>query len=159
MNKALRNPLTYLLFGLPALLLFLAFFIYPVFTAVYNSLTSWNGISQDKAWIGLGNYTTALDDAAFWQSVKNNGYFILFSCLIQVPVIIIFSLLIAQVKRLKGLYKTAVFLPSIMSTAVIGILWGFIYHPDFGLMNEMLDCSASNPSIGCRTASGRCWRF
>lgn len=145
MNKALRNPLTYLLFVLPALLLFLAFFIYPIFTAVYNSLTSWNGISQEKAFIGIGNYTTALDDAAFWQSVKNNGYFILFSCFIQVPVIVIFSLLIAQVKKLKSLYKTAVFLPSIMSTAVIGILWGFIYNPDFGLMNEALGLLGIEP--------------
>ncbi|WP_128659302.1 carbohydrate ABC transporter permease [Paenibacillus sp. 598K] len=145
MNKALRRPLTYFLFVMPGLLLFIAFFIYPVLTAVINSFTSWNGISPTKAYIGLDNYTRAIDDAAFWRSVKNNSYFILFSCFVQVPVIILFSLLIAQVKRLKGLYKTAVFLPSIMSTAVIGILWGFIYHPDFGLMNEALGLLGIEP--------------
>lgn len=145
MNKALRNPLIYVLFVLPALILFLAFFIYPVFTAINNSFTSWNGISKNVTYIGFDNYATAFKDEAFWKSVKNNVYFILFSCLIQVPLIVIFSLLIANVKRLKGLYKTAVFMPSIMSTAVIGILWGFIYNPDFGLANQLLGVFGISP--------------
>lgn len=145
MNKALRNPLIYILFVLPALILFLAFFIYPVFTAINNSFTSWNGISKNVTYIGFDNYATAFKDEAFWKSVKNNVYFILFSCLIQVPLIVIFSLLIANVKRLKGLYKTAVFMPSIMSTAVIGILWGFIYNPDFGLANQLLGVFGISP--------------
>ncbi|WP_435925085.1 carbohydrate ABC transporter permease [Paenibacillus sp. DYY-L-2] len=145
MNKALRNPLIYILFVLPALILFLAFFIYPVFTAINNSFTSWNGISKNVTYIGFDNYATAFKDEAFWRSVKNNVYFILFSCLIQVPLIVIFSLLIANVKRLKGLYKTAVFMPSIMSTAVIGILWGFIYNPDFGLANQLLGVFGISP--------------
>lgn len=145
MNKALRNPLIYVLFILPAFILFLAFFIYPVFTAVNNSFTSWNGISKTVHYIGFDNYVQAFNDLAFWKSVRNNVYFILFSCFIQVPLIIIFSLLIANVKRFKGLYKTAVFMPSIMSTAVIGILWGFIYNPDFGLANEVLGLFGVSP--------------
>lgn len=145
MNKALRNPLIYWLFVLPAFVLFLAFFAYPVFTAINNSFTSWNGISKTMSYIGLDNYVSAFQDQAFWKSVRNNLYFILFSCLIQVPIIVIFSLLIANVKKLKGLYKTAVFMPSIMSTAVIGILWGFIYNPDFGLANKILDLFGISP--------------
>jgi len=145
MNKALRNPLIYVLFILPAFILFLAFFIYPVFTAINNSFTSWNGISKNVHYIGFDNYVQAFHDVAFWKSVRNNVYFILFSCLIQVPLIVIFSLLIANVKRFKGLYKTAVFMPSIMSTAVIGILWGFIYNPDFGLANEILGLFGVSP--------------
>ncbi|RCX23115.1 carbohydrate ABC transporter membrane protein 1 (CUT1 family) [Fontibacillus phaseoli] len=145
MNKALRNPLIYLIFVIPAFVLFLAFFIYPVFTAINNSFTSWNGISKNINYIGFDNYVTAFNDVAFWKSVRNNVYFILFSCLIQVPLIVIFSLLIANVKKLKGLYKTAVFMPSIMSTAVIGILWGFIYNPDFGLANEILGVFGVSP--------------
>ncbi|MDU4695229.1 MAG: sugar ABC transporter permease [Paenibacillus sp.] len=145
MNKALRSPLIYGLFVLPALILFVAFFIYPIFTAINNSFTSWNGISKHMNYIGLDNYLMAFEDQAFWKSVRNNVYFILFSCLIQVPLIVFFSLLIANVKKLKGLYKTAVFMPSIMSTAVIGILWGFIYNPDYGLMNELLGLFGISP--------------
>lgn len=145
MNKALRNPLIYILFVMPAFILFLAFFIYPIYTAFNNSFTSWNGISKDMNYIGLDNYVKAINDEAFWKSARNNVYFILFSCFIQVPIIVFFSLLIANVKKFKGLYKTAVFAPSIMSTAVIGILWGFIYNPDFGLMNQIIGLFGAEP--------------
>ncbi|MEF3354777.1 sugar ABC transporter permease [Paenibacillus sp. GYB006] len=145
MNKSLRNPLVYILFIFPALLLFFMFFIYPIFSSIYYSFTSWNGVSANPKFIGFSNYLKALGDERFWESAKNNGWFIVFSCFIQVPLIIFFSLLIANVKKLKGLYKTAVFLPSIMSTAVIGILWGFIYEPNIGLLNKLLGLFGIEP--------------
>ncbi|GGF92572.1 sugar ABC transporter permease [Paenibacillus albidus] len=145
MNKALRNPLVFTLFILPALILFVMFFIYPIFSSVYYSLTSWNGVSETVKYTGLSNYMKAFGDERFWISVKNNGWFILFSVCVQVPLIVFFSLLIANVKKLKGLYKTAVFMPSIMSTAVIGILWGFIYEPNIGLFNKLLEVVGIDP--------------
>ncbi|MGG4552978.1 carbohydrate ABC transporter permease [Paenibacillus humicus] len=138
MNKAMRNPLMYALFLIPTFVGIVLFFIYPVINAAFYSFTDWNGIAKTYNFTGLANYTKSMSQNAFWVSVKNNGFFILFSVFIQVPLIILFSLLIANVKKLKGLYKTAVFMPSVMSTAVIGILWGFIYEPDIGLFNNVL---------------------
>ncbi|WP_433946319.1 carbohydrate ABC transporter permease [Paenibacillus sp. SN-8-1] len=140
MNKAMKNPTVFILFVLPAVVLFLMFFLYPILSSIYFSFTSWNGVAKLSKikYIGFDNFIKALGQDRFWVAVKNNVYFILFSVFLQVPVIVIFSLLIAQVKKLKGLYKTVVFLPSIMSTAVIGILWGFIYEPDIGLLNKLL---------------------
>jgi raffinose/stachyose/melibiose transport system permease protein len=137
MNKTLRNPWTYVWFMLPVLLLYIMFFIYPMFSAFAKGFTKWNGLSAAQ-YNGLANFKHAFADDKFWSSVKNNGYFILFSVFVQVPVIVFFSLLISNVKKLRGLYKTAVFIPSIMSTAVIGILWSFIYEPDIGLFNLIL---------------------
>ncbi|CAH1194777.1 Melibiose/raffinose/stachyose import permease protein MelD [Paenibacillus auburnensis] len=145
MNKALKNPLIFILFVIPALTLFFVFFIYPIFSSIYYSFTSWNGVSDTVKYTGLTNFKKALGDERFWVSVKNNGWFILFSVFIQVPLIVFFSLLIANVKKLKGLYKTAVFMPSIMSTAVIGILWGFIYEPNIGLFNKLLGLFGVEP--------------
>ncbi|WP_336763718.1 sugar ABC transporter permease [Paenibacillus sp. USHLN196] len=145
MNTSLRSPLIYTLFVMPALILFVMFFLYPIGSSLYYSLTSWNGVSAEPRFVGLSNYVKALTDERFWISTRNNGFFIGFSVLIQVPLIVLFSLLIANVKRLKGLYKTAVFLPSIMSTAVIGILWGFIYEPNIGLLNKMLHVLGIDP--------------
>ncbi|MEH7087291.1 sugar ABC transporter permease, partial [Neobacillus drentensis] len=138
MNKALRKPLIYALFVIPALVLFIMFFIYPLFSALYYSFTNWNGISDTMKFVGFKNYIKAFTDSTFWHAAENNGYFILFSCFIQVPIIVICSLLISNVKKFKGLYKTAVFMPTVMSTAVIGILWGFIYNYDVGLFNQIL---------------------
>ncbi|GAK39878.1 sugar ABC transporter permease [Paenibacillus urinalis] len=145
MNKSLKNPWVYSMFILPALILFILFFIYPILNSIYYSFTSWNGVSENPKFIGFENYIKAFGDERFWESALNNGWFILFSCGIQVPLIVLFSLLIANVKRLKGLYKTAVFLPSIMSTAVIGILWGFIYEPNIGLFNQILGLFGIEP--------------
>jgi len=63
---------------------------------------------------------------------------LLFSVFVQIPVIVFFAILISGVKRLQGFYKTTVFMPSIVSTAVIGILWGFMYDPEAGIVNKFL---------------------
>lgn len=137
MNKALRSPWTYVLFMLPVLVLYVLFFIYPMIAAFLKGFTDWNGIEAAR-FNGLTNFKDAFADAKMWESVKNNGYFILFSVFVQVPIIIVLSLMISNVKKLKGFYKTAVFVPAVMSTAVIGILWSFIYEPDIGLFNLIL---------------------
>ncbi|MBO9598963.1 MAG: sugar ABC transporter permease [Cohnella sp.] len=137
MNKALRTPWTYALFLLPVLVLYILFFIYPMISAFIKGFTSWNGIEAAE-FNGLTNFKNAFTDPKMWSSVKNNGYFILFSVFVQVPIIVFFSILISNVRKLKGLYKTAVFVPAVMSTAVIGILWSFIYEPDIGLFNLIL---------------------
>jgi raffinose/stachyose/melibiose transport system permease protein len=138
MNRALRNPMTYTLFVIPGMLLLFMFFVYPLISSLYYGFTNWNGISDHVKLVGFRNFSKALSDPAFWSSVKNNGYFILFSVFIQVPITVVASLMIANVKKLQGLYKTAIFMPTVMSTAVIGILWGFIYNYDVGLLNKVI---------------------
>lgn len=144
MKTTLKNPYVYLGFILPTIALYFLFFIYPMLTSVVYGFTDWNGLDE-KNFIGLDNFATAFRDADFLHSMLNNLYFILFSVFIQVPLIIIFSLLISGVKRLQGFYKTTVFLPSILSTSVIGILWGYIYNPDVGLLNNVLKLFGVEP--------------
>jgi raffinose/stachyose/melibiose transport system permease protein len=93
---------------------------------------------NNPQFVGFDNFVKLFEDADFLHSILNNIYFICFSVGIQVPLIILFALLIGSVKRFQRLYKTTVFLPSILSTSVIGILWGFIYDPDMGLLNRFL---------------------
>ncbi|MFS1512166.1 carbohydrate ABC transporter permease [Chengkuizengella sp. SCS-71B] len=137
MNKTLRNPLVYILLLLPTVLLYCLFMGMPVIQAFYYGFTDWDGLNP-PTFNGIENFQEAFSDSDFWLSVLNNVYFILFSMVIQLPIIIFLALLISQIKRFKAFYKTAVFIPSILSTAVIGILWGFIYEPDSGLLNQFL---------------------
>lgn len=137
MNKTLRSPLAYLIFTVPTLALYLVFFLAPLLTSLRYGFTKWNGVS-DAEFNGLDNFKEALTDPYFWTAVKNNLIFIGFSCFIQVPVIIVLALFISRVGRLAGFYKTTVFVPSILSTAVVGVLWSFVYHPEAGLLNQLL---------------------
>lgn len=144
MKSTLKNPYVYALFVLPTLLLYCLFFIYPMGSSSFYAFTDWNGL-EDYKFIGFDNFTTAFNDPDFRNAIVNNMYFIVFSVFIQVPLIIFFAILIGQIKRFQGFYKTTVFIPSILSTSVIGILWGFIYEPEIGPLNKLLSVFGIDP--------------
>lgn len=144
MKQTLRNPWVYVIMVVPTLVLYSLFFIYPMATSSYYAFTDWNGLS-DYSFIGLQNFIDVFSDKDFLHAIRNNMLFIVFSVFVQVPLIIIFALLIASVKRLQRLYKTTVFIPSILSTSVIGILWGFVLHPNIGPINKMLSFFGIEP--------------
>ncbi|WP_027088120.1 carbohydrate ABC transporter permease [Cohnella panacarvi] len=144
MKSTLKNPAVYIMFVLPTLVLYGLFFLYPMFSSVYFAFTDYNGLDATE-YVGLDNFKNAFSDTNFRTAIINNMYFIVFSVGIQVPVIIIFALLISNVKRLKGFYKTTVFMPSILSTSVIGILWQFIYDPDIGPITDFLGWFGIDP--------------
>lgn len=144
MKQTLRNPWVYVIMVVPTLVLYSLFFIYPMATSSYYAFTDWNGLS-DYSFIGLQNFIDVFSDKDFLHAIRNNMLFIVFSVFVQVPLIFIFALLIASVKRLQRLYKTTVFIPSILSTSVIGILWGFVLHPNIGPINKMLSFFGIEP--------------
>jgi raffinose/stachyose/melibiose transport system permease protein len=143
MKNTLKNPAVYLMFIIPTIILYGLFFLYPMFSSVFYAFTNWDGYQSQ--FIGIDNFTNAFGDENFRVAIINNLYFILFSVGIQVPIIILFALLISNVKKLKGFYKTTVFMPSILSTSVVGILWGFIYDPDIGPISAFLGFFGLDP--------------
>lgn len=144
MKSTLKNPAVYAMFIIPTLLLYFLFFIYPMASSSYYAFTDWNGLDEYR-FIGFDNFATAFGDPEFRFAIMNNMYFILFSVFIQVPLIIFFAVLIGSIKRFQGFYKTTVFIPSILSTSVIGILWGFVYEPEIGPLNKFLGLLGIEP--------------
>ncbi|BBI34838.1 carbohydrate ABC transporter permease [Cohnella abietis] len=144
MKSTLKNPAVYLMFIIPMIVLYGLFFLYPMFSSVFYAFTNWNGLEETQ-FIGIDNFKTAFGDKSFLSAIGNNMYFIFFSVGIQIPVIVVFALLISNVKKLQGFYKTTVFIPSILSTSVIGILWGFIYDPDIGPIAAFLGFFGIDP--------------
>ncbi|TLS48662.1 sugar ABC transporter permease [Paenibacillus antri] len=137
MKDTMRHPGVYALFVVPTLFLYVLFFVYPMITSLVYGFTDWNGLN-DPRYIGFGNFAEAFGDDDFINAIYNNIVFILFAAFVQVPLIVFFAILISGVKRFQGFYKTTVFVPSILSTSVIGILWGFIYQPEVGPLNRAL---------------------
>lgn len=141
MNRMGRHAWAYTLFTLPTMLIFAIFFIYPMLMSLRYGFTAWNGISP-ATYNGLDNFVAAFQDPYFWIAVRNNMYFIGFAMGIQIPIILGIALLVSKLKRWIAMYKTLIFLPTILSTAVVGVLWEFIYHPQAGLLNQVLDAVA-----------------
>lgn len=137
MYKALKNPITYLTFIIPTLVLYAVFFVYPVIISFYYGFFEWDGIT-DKVFVGFDNFTRLWKDEVFRKALVNNFYFMVFSLIVNIPLVLLISIMISKVRRMRGFYKSAVFMPVVISTATVAILFGVLYNYDSGLINQFI---------------------
>jgi len=128
------------LYLLPGLLIYLLFTFYPILETVRTSFYEWNGFSSQRTWTGLENYQAVFSDGQFANAFLHNLVFILFYCVL--PVII--GLLLASVlsrQKLPGMtvFRTVLFLPQVISMVVVGVIWRWIFNPQFGPLNILLN--------------------
>ncbi len=132
--KASRN----LVYVLPGLLLYFALILGPIVAAIGISFTEWNGISPPN-WIGLGNYVKLFSDETFYVALKNNALFMVFYCVIPIVIGLALAAMVWTFRqREQFALRTLLFLPYIMPTAVLGIIWHWLYNPAFGPINQAL---------------------
>ncbi len=135
MNR--RNLIGYF-FVIPALSVFALFKLWPIIWGFVISLHSWNGFS-DMVFIGIENYRRILaQDTIFPKVIKNTLTYALGIILGNVTVSLVLALLVNQGLRGKTVFRTIYFLPSILSFVMVGLLWAWIYNPEFGLINNIL---------------------
>ncbi|MBW4080160.1 carbohydrate ABC transporter permease [Paenibacillus sp. S150] len=122
---------------LPALALYAFFVIIPIFWSAYYGLFEWSGVGA-STFIGFENFSEALHDPVFWKALKNNLIIVAASILGQVPIALVLAVLLRRNTMLHRFIRSAVFMPMVLSTVVVGLIWGYIYHPQFGLVNYLL---------------------
>ncbi|GGA09887.1 binding-protein-dependent transport systems inner membrane component [Paenibacillus marchantiophytorum] len=123
---------------LPALVIYLFFVIVPIFWSAYYGFFDWKGIGAAK-FIGFDNYVEVIKDPIFWKSFKNNMLIVAASVFGQVPIAMILALLLMRSTFFQRVIRASVFMPMVLSSVVVGIIWGYIYHPQIGILNFMLD--------------------
>jgi multiple sugar transport system permease protein len=138
--KAIAPPLSPYLFLLPFLILYFIFMIFPILQGLYVSLTNWDMMSPEKAFVGLKNFRFLFfEDPLFWTSVSATVQYIL----INVPIKIVLGLALALLlnQKLKGMtfYRTTIFMPFVINIAAIGLLFQWILDPQAGMLNYYLD--------------------
>lgn len=112
---------------------------FPVGVSVFMSLFQWNMISPPK-FIGLGNYAFMLfRDHLFWQSVWVMALYTATSVPLQLVLAFSLALLLNTKVRGMGVFRTIYYLPSLIPAMVSTALWLFLYNPQFGLFNLILD--------------------
>ena len=127
-----------LIYILPGLLVYFALVLGPIIAAIGISFTEWNGIGSPN-WIGFGNYAKLLSDETFYVALKNNALFMVFYCVIPIVVGLSLAALVWSLRRREQFaLRTLLFLPYIMPTAVLGIIWHWLYNPAFGPINQAL---------------------
>lgn len=122
----------------PAFIIYLVFAIIPIIISFYYSLMEWDGFTEMQ-FIGLANFKEALSDPIFWQSLKNNLYVVAASVFGQIPIALFIALLLNR--KLKGgkLFRTLGFMPVVISTVIISLVWGMMYNSRRGLFNQLLE--------------------
>jgi len=123
------------LFVLPFVVTFCIFSAYPYVKSLSYSLYATSG-PKDSKFVGLGNYQFLLSDTDFGKAVLNTAIFAFFSVLIQLPLSLGLAMLLSQkwVKAVR-VWRLAVFAPNLMGQVAVGVLFGVLLQPKFGLVN------------------------
>ncbi|WP_235215251.1 carbohydrate ABC transporter permease [Phaeacidiphilus oryzae] len=121
----------------PAILMFLAFVIFPVALAAYYGFYRWHGYGPPTDWTGLNNYRLILTDPAFQQVLEHNALILVLSLVIQGPVAIVLALLLNQKIRGRSLIRVLIFVPYIISEVIVGTGWSLILQRG-GAFNDLL---------------------
>ncbi len=128
------------LFIAPTIFLLLAINIFPLIWTIQLSFTNYkaNRIGREIKDVGLRNYERILTDADIWLNMQATAHFLFWTILLQV--LIGFSLAWLINKQFKGndLWTTIIVLPMMLSPAVVGNFWKFLYQPQIGLFNYII---------------------
>lgn len=126
-----------MVFILPCLLGLLVFTYLPIFSSLGLSFTYWNLLGTPQ-WVGLENYRQVLEDPLFWKAFGNTWLFVGISAVLEVVLGLGLAVMLNGLVRGQAFFRTAYFLPFITPMVSIALVWGWIYDPQFGVLNWML---------------------
>lgn len=146
----IRRPRAGWAFAGPALFMLGLFFFVPVALAFALSLTNFDLYSLadfgDTRFVGLANYAELVRTPLFWKALFNTFYFVL----VGVPLSIALSLASAMllngaISRLAGIFRTALFAPVVTTLVAVAVIWRYLLHARYGMINYMLDWVGIDP--------------
>lgn len=137
---ATRTHPALLLFPLPALVVYVVFFAIPTVQAVQYAITDWDGFSATFEAVGVDNFRRILTgDDLFTNALTNNVKFMLVVVVFQTLFALALAVLLVKNSRGSVLLRALFFFPTILSSVSVAFIWKFIYDPNFGLGNRVLD--------------------
>jgi multiple sugar transport system permease protein len=138
------------MFLAPALGLIGVFFFLPVVAAFLLSVTDFDIYAvadlSNARWVGLDNYAALLRHPVFWTALKNTFYFALVGGPLTVAVSLGAAMLVnARLTRFRGFFRTVYFIPFVTTLVAVAIVWRYLYHPEYGLLNHLLGLAGIDP--------------
>lgn len=137
MDKLLRDKKAIIIFLAPALVLFVVVLFVPICQSVYYSFCDYKGLTAPE-FIGLKNYKDLLKDKSMRFALKNSLFFLVFSCVSQLVMGLFLAALLTNIKKGRNLFKNIIYLPCVLSSTALGLLWMFIFSPKLGV-NQVLE--------------------
>jgi raffinose/stachyose/melibiose transport system permease protein len=124
----------------PALVIYSVVVVYPMLYSTYLSLFRWDGVAPKKIFVGFQNYVTLLThNEVFWVALKNNAIWLVAALLVPTSIGLGLALVLNSRFRGSHIFRSIFYFPAVLSLAVVGLIWTWIYHPDLGLANQFLN--------------------
>jgi raffinose/stachyose/melibiose transport system permease protein len=143
-DSTIKKPFRWhiIVFLAPAFLVYTAFMIVPLAGTLQLSL--FRRIDQQLLYVGLDNFRMLFGDARwsvnFWNALGNNVWFFIIHMLVQNPIGVVLAALLSSPKlRFRSFYRTAIFIPTILSFVIVGFVWKLILSPLWGVAPSLLD--------------------
>lgn len=147
--KGLSDQTVAWIFVAPTIILLLAINIFPLIWTIRLSFTNYraNRPNADVKFIGLRNYERILTDSDIWQTMQATAHFLCWTLFLQVVMGFALAWLINRKFKGNDLWTTIIVLPMMLSPAVVGNFWTFLYQPQIGLFNYLISfVSGVDPS-------------
>lgn len=126
--KGSKKYLSLAAFVTPALILYTLFLLIPTIGGIYYSFTDWDGLNQDYNFIGFGNFVEALrDDPDFLHSLWFTMKYVVFMIVLQNGLALLLAVFIETRRRTKGLFRTVLFMPNMISIIISAFMWTFVF--------------------------------
>jgi multiple sugar transport system permease protein len=137
-TAAQREAMIFWICVAPWIIGFIAFQLGPILAALGLSFTRWNILTPPE-WIGLRNYEFMFTrDPNFWQSLRVTGFFALFAIPLQIITSLFLAVLLNEATRGVSIFRTIFYLPSVVASVAIAVLWTWIFNPEYGPINGFL---------------------
>jgi len=140
-----RKRLTPWLLIIPPILLTAWLKYYLIFKAFYISLFDYDPINAPGKFVGFANYTRMFSTRFYWEAWSNTFVFLGLSLTMVFFIPIIQALLLNEIARWKQVFTTLYIIPALIPTAVNVIIWKWIWHPDYGVANQVIKFFGGQP--------------
>ena len=120
---------------------------YPIFSAFYISLFKYDPINPPGRFVGLKNYLEMFQMQFYWESWKNTFIFLLLQLCMCFFIPLIQALLLNELIKLQKCLTTLYILPALIPTSVNVIIWRWIWHPDYGVANQIVKFFGGEPQV------------
>ena len=124
--------------ALPAILLFIMFFLYPLSQGIWLSMTSWDGFSKEIEFIGLANFSRFFSDKRAIEAVSHTLHYGLIVPVGMNILGLLYALLLDQKLKGKNVARVIVYLPAIVSPLIIGYIWKLVLRTDGGALKDIM---------------------
>ncbi len=138
MSLSRRRALTAYLLLLAPLAFFVFIRLLPTLSALQVALYQWDMLSDERPFVGLGNFQRLAGDQVFLAALGNTLKYVVLGVPSGLAVALAIALALARVRRLAGLFRTIYFIPFITSLVAVGWVWRWLYQPQRGTINQLL---------------------